>query len=126
MPTFKFTEVLSVGGDTIVSENEVTSGERISIDESIAVANNVPVTLELDVSQVRGMKIISDQDLLLETNDSGTPTNTLNLKANKPYIWYTDKPYALWATSDITSLFATNASAAAARLQMEILKDPTV
>lgn len=126
MATFKFIEGVSVGGSLILAENEVTAGSRIAIDESIAVANNVAVTLAADVSQIVGVYILSDQDLLLETNDSGTPDDTLNLKAGVPYIWTADKPDALAFGTDITALFATNASAAAARLQIEILVDPTV
>lgn len=126
MSAFKFIEGVSVDGELIIAENELTSGQRISIDEQISIANNVPIDLTLDVSQVRGFYALSDQDLLLETNNSSSPTNTLSLKAGVPHIWLTNKPYALWATSDITAFFATNASAAAARLQIEILVDPTV
>ncbi len=126
MPTFKFIEAVSVAGELILSEKEVESGARISIDESIPVANNVAVSLAVDVSQIKGVYILSDQDLLLETNNSSSPDNTLNLSAGVPYTWNEDKPYALAFTTDITSLFATNASSGAARLQIEILKDPTV
>jgi hypothetical protein len=126
MPTFKFIEGVSVAGALIIEENEVPSGLRITVDETIAIANNVPVTLAVDVSQVRGVYIVCDQDVLLETNSSSSPTNTLTLEAGVPYIWFTNKPYSLWMTSDVTALFVTNASAAAAHLQMELLIDPTV
>ena len=126
MPTFKFIEGVSVAGELIIAEKEYTSGARIAIDETIAVANNVAVSLAVDVSQIVGVYILSDQDLLLETNNSGTPDDTLSLKAGVPYIWNADKPDALAFGTDITALFATNASSAAARLQIEILKDPTV
>lgn len=124
--TFQFTERVSIEGVNESQVNTVSAGLRISIDEPIAIANDVLVALSVDVSQVKGVYILCDQDVTLETNNSGSPTNTLALKANIPYVWYTNKYHSLVFTSDITALYVTNASAAVANLVVEILTDPTV
>jgi hypothetical protein len=124
--SFQFTEKVVIGGVSTQQVNTLTAGLRIAISESISIANDVLVALSVDVSQVKGVYILSDQALTLETNSSGSPTNTLTLVANIPYIWYTGKYDTLKFTSDITALYVTNASASAANLTIEILTDPTV
>ena len=124
--SFQFTEKVVIGGESTSQLNALTAGLRIAISEQIAIANDVLVALSVDVSQVKGVYILSDQDVTLETNNSGSPTNTLALKANIPYVWYTNKYHSLVFSSDITALYVTNASAAAANLTIEILTDPTV
>ena len=124
--SFQFTEKVVIGGESTSILNALTAGLRIAISEQIAIANDVLVALSVDVSQVKGVYILSDQDVTLETNSSSSPTNTLALKANIPYVWYTNKYDVLKFTSDITALYVTNASASAANLTIEILTDPTV
>lgn len=121
-----FTEKLVIGGASITVATTITAGKRIQFDDTVPIAADTLYAFVLDVSQVKAVFILSDQDITLETNSSGAPTNTLALKANVPYIWYTNKPSALVFTGDITALYITNASAAIANLQMEILVDPTV
>ncbi len=120
------TEKVTIGGVAINQVNTLTAGQKISIDETMPIANDTLVALSLDVSQVKSMFILSDQDVTLETNSSSAPAQSLALKANIPYIWYTNKYHSLWCTTDITALYVTNASASAASLQLEILVDPTV
>lgn len=124
--SFQYTERVSIGGVSTSQVNTMTAGLRIAISEPIAIASDVLVALSVDVSQVKGVFILSDQDVTLETNSSSAPDNTLSLKANIPYVWYTNKYDALKFTSDITALYVTNASAAVANLVVEILTDPTV
>lgn len=124
--SFQFTEKVAIGGVSSSQVNTLTAGLRIAISEPIAIANDVLVALSVDVSQVKGVYIVCDQDVTLETNNSGSPTNTLALKANIPYVWYTNKYHTLVFSSDITALYVTNASAAVANLVVEILTDPTV
>ena len=124
--SFQVTEKVVIGGESTSQLNTLTAGLRIAISEAIAIANDVLVALSVDVSQVKAVYILSDQNVTLETNSSGAPTNTLALIANVPYVWYTNKYDVLKFTSDITALYVTNASAAVANLTIEILTDPTV
>jgi hypothetical protein len=125
--SFGITEKIVVDGDTPITQaTTLTADKRESYSLTVPIANDQLVALVLDVSQVKAIVILSDQDLTLETNNSGTPVDTLALKANVPYFWYTNKPQALAFGTDITALYVTNASAAIASLKIEILVDPTV
>lgn len=125
--THQVTEKVLVGGESISIVNTLTSGSKISIDESMPVATDTPLAITLDVSQAKSVYILSDQDITIETNATNAAGgNTLALKANIPYVWYTNKYHSLVFTNDITIAYVTNASSGAARLQIEILFDPTV
>jgi hypothetical protein len=124
--THVVTERVTIGGVTITEQNTLTAGQKISIDEAVAIANDVLIAMSVDVSQVKSVYILCDQDVLLETNSSSSPAQTLSLKAGIPYIWYTNKYSALVFSTDITALYVTNATASVANLQLEILTDPTV
>jgi hypothetical protein len=125
--THQVTEKVLVGGESISNVSTLTSGSKISIDESMPVATDTPLAITLDVSQAKSVYILSDRDITIETNATNAAGgNTLALKANIPYVWYTNKYHALVFTADITVAYITNAAAGAARLQIEILFDPTV
>ena len=122
--THQVTEKVLVGGESITKTNTLTSGSKISIDESLSIGTNTLVALTLDVSQVKACYILADTAMTIKTNSSGSPANTLTLVANIPYVWYTNKYDTFKLTTDVTALYVTNA--AAGRLQMEFLVDPTV
>lgn len=95
-------------------------------DETVApTTNDVPFSIAIDISQVKSLFIFSDQDVLLETNSSSAPTNTINLKANQPYIWYTGAYDTCKITADVTSAFFSNAGATLANVKMRWLYDIT-
>lgn len=122
--THQITDKVLVGGETISAVNTLTSGAKVSIDETLSIGTDVPVALTLDVSQVKSAYIVSSVAMTIKTNSSGSPANTLTLVAGVPYRWYTNQYDAFKLTTDVTTLYVTNA--AAGRLQMEFLVDPTV
>jgi hypothetical protein len=125
--SFGITEKIVVDGYTPITQaTTLTADLRLTFNMSVPIANDQLVALAIDVSQVKAIVILSDQDLLLETNSSSSPAQTLSLKANVPYFWYTNKPVAMVFSTDITALYITNASASAAAFKMEILVDPTL
>lgn len=125
--SFGFTEKVVIDGITRSQASTITADKRTTIHTAIANAVTDGLhELAVDVSQVKAVFILSDQDITLETNSGGSPANTLALKANVPYVWFTNKPQALVFTSDITALYITNASGSEANLIMEFLVDPTV
>lgn len=96
-------------------------------DETIANAvTDGPILVNIDVSQVKSIVLLSDKNVTLETNNAGTPVDTIVLKANVPYIWHTDSYDTLKLTADVTTIFVTNASGSSARIQGRWLYDPTV
>lgn len=100
------------------------------IDASVSVANGqTDKALSIggiDISQLKGIWIDSDQDVLLETNSSSSPDDSIALKANVPYIWMEGSPAALLLTADIPStIYCTNASGAAATVRVRAVQDAT-
>lgn len=101
-----------------------TGGSQL--DETIpASTSNHPMVFTLDISAVKALWIMADGDMLLETNNSGTPTDDISLLANQPLVWYTGSYHANPFTADITSLFGTNAGASAVNLYIRVITDAT-
>ena len=115
------------------SGRQITADKTYSGDAQASVSQSIPdsetdfeVTFTLDVSAIQSIYIKSDQDLTLETNDGTTPTDTIDLKAGVPYIWHTGSYFTNLLTADITAnIFLTNASGSAAKLEIEVVTDPT-
>lgn len=116
-------------GSTLVSGSKayVESARISSIDETFATGlTDAPLLWTLDVSQVQSIIILSDQDIKIETNAvDATGGNTLNLKANVPYIWTTDSYDTFKLTEDVEIAYITNASGATATLKIEGTYNPT-
>lgn len=107
--------------------NKVYQGAaNLEIDETIGpTTTDVLVNAVFPVANVKSVVVTSDRDVLLETNDGTTPGNTLNLKANVPYIWNTDSYDANKFTVNVTKLYFTNAGANAANVSLRVIYDPT-
>lgn len=116
------------GSDILTKSQTVSADQEIGIDASMPIANDQLVALALDVSQMKGMFLLADQDLTLETNNATTPAATIALKANVPLIWESTSGYFAnpLGVTDVTALYVTNASAAVAKLQCKFLTDPTI
>lgn len=119
-------EQVTTNGRTVRRENTFTGDGQIS--RSVAVADSetdMLINFAVDVSQIKSIFIVSDQDLTLETNDGSSPDDTLSLLADVPYVWHENSDYTNLLTTDITALYATNASGSAATLDIEALTDST-
>lgn len=133
MITHTFSRGWTNGGVSISKSVDVSSGAEVNLDESIpAATTDQLVAFVLDVSQIKGLYIIADKPLLIQTNDGSSPANTITLAANVPFMWVNgdaairDTAGAV-ITTDITSLYVTNTDPdAAAVLRIRCLYDPTV
>src|SRR5947209_6105838 len=112
------------GADTIQKAVSVSAGSEVNIDETIPAGSAAQqVALTLDVSQVKGLFLTSNQDLTIKTNSSGSPANTFALAANTPFSWVTGgvalKDTAGAAvTTDITTIYVAVPGATDALLQI--------
>lgn len=119
-------QAVSVGGWDVSQNNVYSADSQTSVDVEIPDSEtDMLVNFALDVSQIESIFILSDQDLTLETNSGAAPDDTLSLLAGVPLVWTNDSYYANLLTTDITALYATNASGAAARLRIEAVHDAT-
>lgn len=113
------------GGQTSVSKQYTAAGS-IEIEETVpATTTHMPLSLAIDISQLKSIIISSDVALTLKTNSSSSPTDTLAIKAGVPYIWNVDSYDTCKITADVTSAFLTNATGGAATVTMRGLYDPT-
>lgn len=117
-------------GNAIRCQKTIQPTDPHVLDASVVVANGqTDKALSiggLDVSQLKAIWIDSDQDVLLETNSSSAPDDTISLKANVPYIWMEGMPNALLLTDDVPStIYCTNASGAEARVRLRAVQDAT-
>lgn len=114
------------GNRSITADNNYSGDSQESKDVTVAGStSDMLINFALDVSQIKAIYILSDKDLTLETNNGTTPDDTISLKAGVPYIWTTDSYDTCKLTTNVTALYASNAGATAARLQLEVVKDDT-
>lgn len=132
MITHTHTRGINAAGRSVTKRIEVQAESEIFLNPTIASgAANSLHALVIDVSQLKSLFIVSDQDIVLETNSGSSPINVITLTANKPFSWATGDGDLLDTagdaiTTDITALYATNAGDDDAVLQFFALLDPTV
>jgi hypothetical protein len=114
------------GQNTISGSGSQTSEQEHNTDTTVpASTNNHPVDVAFNFADLKSLFILSTQDMLLETNNSTTPDDTISLKANIPYTWQSNGYGANPFDANVTRFFFTNATATAATLQIRMLLDPT-
>ncbi|MFG0247840.1 MAG: hypothetical protein ACF8OB_03050 [Phycisphaeraceae bacterium JB051] len=84
------------------------------------------IDIVIDVSELKSLYIVSDQDVTIETNDGSAPDDTIALKAGIPLMWesvsgYFSNPFS----TDITGLYITNSSGSDATVTIRVLEDVT-
>ena len=115
-----------IGGETVSASKAYSNSGQISVDESIATGQtDVSVSFNLDVSAAKAFYMVSDQDILVETNSGTTPDNSFSLKANVPYVWTSDSYDSFKLTVDVTALFITNTSGSTAAFKVRVIYDTT-
>jgi hypothetical protein len=126
--THTYSSGWSNGNRSLTSTKTYSGTSELSIDEDIADSQtDFEIICAIDISAIQNIYIKSDQDVTLETNNGGTPDDTIDLKANVPYIFNAqlDAYFTNLLTTDVTAIYITNASGAAANLQIECLTDAT-
>lgn len=118
-------------GTGYVEAEETISNDQtaIGVNATFGIGTNTACNGTCDVSVAKVVFMLATTATLVETNSGSSPANVFNLAAGVPYLW-TASSGAAWydtagtaVTTDITSLFITNA--ASTDLQILILADPT-
>jgi hypothetical protein len=118
------TEKLVVGGQELGGAVTIAGGLNVGINEAIpASQTDLEITFPLDVSAVLAFFAICDQDIVIETNDGGSPVDTITLTAGVPYWWRVGSAEAFALGTDVTSIFVTNTNAGT--LKIQAILDPT-
>jgi hypothetical protein len=124
----KHTVLLSVNASTgqVAGQKDYTGELETVMDVPVpAPSTNLEADVNIDVSAVKSIELFCDRDITVKTNSSGSPIDTINLKANVPYIWTTDSYDTLKLTADVTKFFLTLASGVAATFKLRVITDPT-
>ena len=124
-----FTSQWSSGGTNKQTTITKSSTGRVQAEETVATGQtefkiHLPT---IDISETVLIYILSTQDVTLDTNaaDPGG-TDTLELKANEPYIWWKYAPFVNMITADIiTGIFIANDSGVTATVTFEAIMDAT-
>lgn len=108
-------------GSRVTGSSVEVGNARLAVDVSLpASTTNQSQAMAFTVASLQSVYLLSSQNLTIKTNSSGSPANTINLKAGIPYIWRASAGYnTCLFTVDVTSWFLT--CTAAARLQAAIL-----
>ena len=130
MSDMQFTSSINVGGQTRTYKKTATATDPVNINAGpITIPNgasNQLISLSgVDISQLRGVFIGSDQEVIVEFNSNAGSGGSLSLEANVPYTWQVGDVNALLITADISSVYVTNASGADATLYFYFLHDAT-
>lgn len=120
------TRRVDTSGSSIQSVKTLTADGRQSV--SVAVNDSETdkfIEFDLTVANLQSIFILASQDMTLETNDGGTPTDTISLLAGQAYVWHAGSYFVNLITANITALYATNASGTDGTLDIEMIYDAT-
>lgn len=84
---------------------------------------NQLILIAIDVSLLKFLVIKSDKNITIKTNSSGSPDDTLVIYANNPYVWADGDYNGCLVTTDVASMYITNATADDANVQIIALVD---
>lgn len=127
MPTHTINQDWSAGNVGPLSRQiSITADSEANAEIAVAdESTDLAINIAIDVSALKLLYLVSDYDLTIETNDGSDPDDTLTLKAGKPLVWHEDCGYSNPLGTDVTALYATNASGADATLYIKTLQDAT-
>lgn len=118
------TQSVNIAGNTITKQNTYSGDARESRQIPVAAdQTDKLVDFVLDVSEIKSLYMVSDQDLTVETNNGGSPIDTFGLLAGKPLLWQNDSLHANPFSVDVTALYLTNTLACT--FQLEVVFDST-
>ncbi len=126
-----FTHTLGVtyrtdAGQIASTTDAYTGNAETDVDDTVAgSAVDTEYDFAVDVSQVVSMVIYSNHALVLKTNSTSAPSDTVTLTANKQVVWNTDSVMTSPFTVDTTKVFVSNSSSASASLKIRVLSDVT-
>lgn len=114
-------------GNNVSQSVAIACSGTADVNETIADnTTDGAITFALDISATKVIYMVSDQAITVKTNSSSTPQETINLAANVPLLY---APTLLGSAApfadDVTGLFVTNESGAAATLIIKAGTDVT-
>lgn len=112
------------GSETLTKSVAYTYPAEKNLDLTIPTGTtNKFIAVAWVTANLKSYYLVSDQNVTIKTNSSGTPQETINLVAGNPITFrFDDGRGALFAGS-VTGLYVSNASGATAAITQRALED---
>ena len=124
----KVTQTWISGNNTLAVQATNTSNAEINISDTVAASGtHVEYTVAFTITNLECIYISSTTDMTLKTNETGSPDDTILLKANRPFVWMKNSGITVPFVGDsgaITKFYFTN-GLVESTLEIRILKDTT-
>lgn len=108
------TNAWAQGSDVLGGKRTLSSDNEQNSSPALGIVSNQLVPLAFPQAKLKSIFIQADVDCTLKFNSSGSPTDTVNLKAGVPFSWQSDGylVYPFVGTSGaITALYVTTTEA---------------
>ena len=126
MPSHKILRQWQSGNQSVSQEETVTADSETNLDLAVDDGETaLEANIAIDVSALASLYMAADQDITIKTNSSGSPDDTISLKANKPLVWTPNCGFSNPLSVDVLSIFCANSSGTNATLQIRLLQDAT-
>ncbi len=113
----------TANGDVCGTATETADAE-IAVDVSLSAES---ADVEIDVAFVRSkcksILLYADKAVTIDTNSTSSPGDTIELQADKPWVWQNGGYVAQPLQADVTKLYAS--AALATTLKVRVLYDST-
>lgn len=124
--THTVTNAIRTPSGTLTKSLTYSASGEANASESVANGQtDFDIVIAIAVAEVESFEIVSSQDVLVQTNDGGSPDDSLTLEAGVPYIWNTNSYEAFALTADVTVFYITNASGSTAQVEIRCIQDAT-
>ena len=123
------TVTTTISGGISASGSKAYTGD-VRVTQSFSVADSATDeqrTLNIDVTEMQMVYILSDQDILMEWNDSIGTQGSISLQANVAFIELlaADQYHVAKMAVDVTDLYFTNTSGSAANISIGVIQNNT-
>lgn len=125
MADFQYNQSMNAPGLSVSSGKTYSGSLSESLADVAAANGTTQMNMAIKVANVKAFAVYSDVAVTLKTNSSGSPADTLAIKAGIPYIWTTDSYDAFKLTTDVTALFFVNAGGTDANVKVTTVVDAT-
>lgn len=114
--------ILPSSGTNVTATFTETGSSEVLINDVIPLSStNLLRTLTITAANIQSIFMLASTDLTIKTNSSGSPANTINLKAGIPLVWSISSAYFTCPiTTNVTAFYQTN-GAAVTSLTMRVL-----
>lgn len=83
-----------------------------NIEEALGIVTNQLTAFTLTIANLKAIVMVADQNMTVKTNSSGSPQETISLKAGIPFIWTSEAGYfAAPFAGNVTALYLTTTQA---------------